>query len=99
MKFTLRLILVSLIGCLALQRAHAQYTVMDKAPCPEGPGSSLDTVFYSPTTSMPFDQCFVLKITIKGNVQPKFFTVNPVDHFGNLNPTRRDYHTFLKTLI
>ncbi|MCR8560408.1 hypothetical protein KXD93_22330 [Mucilaginibacter sp. BJC16-A38] len=98
MKYILRFILIfSICGC-ALQKASAQYTIMDKAPCPEGPGSALDTVFYSPTTPMPFDECFVLKITLKGNIQPRYFAVNPVDRFGNLDPTRRDYHTYLKTV-
>jgi hypothetical protein len=99
-KNTLSALVLFVLCCGCLQRATAQIPnfITDKTPCPEGPGVSLDTIFYKPTTQMPFDMCFTLKVTVKGAPQVRYFAVNPVDRNGRLDRNHRDYHTLLKML-
>lgn len=77
--------------------AQTPNDIVKKLPCPEGPASTLDTVFYTPTTPMPFDECFVLKIIWKGSGTIRFFAVNPVDRYGKIHRTKRDYRLYLRS--
>src|ERR1019366_3105357 len=54
--------------------------------------------FYTPTTPMPFDQQFVLKMTLKGNPSVSFFGVVPIDRLGNVYWTRHDYNVYMKNI-
>ncbi|UOE47882.1 hypothetical protein MTO98_26075 [Mucilaginibacter sp. SMC90] len=77
---------------------YAQQPGVHKIPYPEGPAASLDTIFYTPTTPMPFDQAFVLKITLKGDPKIRYFAINPVDRNGRIHWTRRDYRIAVREM-
>ena len=92
-----RIIPLLLFALLALQPAKAQFFVESGGYCPEGEGVEADTILYTHNKAMPFDRCFTLKYVLKGEHEIKYFTINPIDKYGNVKIRKRDYRVFLKS--
>jgi hypothetical protein len=73
-----------------VRESHAQFFVGERSPCPQGSGVKMDTIFYSPDKDMPFDRCFYLTYTLKGDHKITYFTISPVDMSGQVHNRRRD---------
>lgn len=82
---------------LFLSPISAQYLDPSNTPCPSGPDVSLDTLFYRPDNTMPFDRCFYLKVNLPEKISVDGFMVVPVDKRGNISATRRDFRVFTKS--
>jgi len=94
--FPQKLLLAVLLNFITLAGSKGQYFIIEGMPCPVGDKVELDTMFYTPNGSLPFDRCFYLKFTINTNQKIKYFSVSPIDKKGISNPNRRDYRIFFK---
>jgi len=87
---------VSLASPLGLK---SQYFLHEGQPCPgsEKDNIKLDTFFYSPDKSFPFDRCFILSFRLPGKPNLYAFSVVPVNKYGEKDVRRRDYNAFMKS--
>ena len=77
--------------------ARGQYFVPGDAYCPTGPGVTFDTITYSPDKAMPFDRCFVLKVSLSTPQRITKFFVTPINQHGNPKARRRDRRVFIRS--
>lgn len=82
---------------LAHLSTRAQYFVPGNDYCPGGPGVTFDTITYSPDKAMPFDRCFILKITLPSAQRITKFFITPIDKNGNPKARRRDWRVFMRS--
>jgi len=76
-----------------------QFFANEGQPCAVGKDVKLDSLLYSPDSPLPFDRCFNLKLKIPADAIPDYFTITPIDKFGNKDVRKRDYRVFLKSLF
>ena len=65
------------------------------------PGETIeiDTITFKPKKAFPFDQAFVLKLEIKGKVDPEFAVIYTLDKYGEKREIRKkDYQNHIRKL-
>ena len=90
--------LICFLLITATERTFAQFFVADNQPSALSKKQiSMDTIFYSPDETMPFDKSFYLRYILKGAHEITYFTISPVNRDGDVRNRRRDRRVFIRS--
>lgn len=77
--------------------SKSQFFVDSNTPCPFGKIVKVDPDFYFLDGPIPFDRCFLLKYSLDHKDSIEYFTISPVDRYGNVSNSRRDLRVFIRS--